>query len=119
MIETNKNFLGKINTQRCSVTLIDSKVATRNLGFSIKLPKVKLETAKKDFYFNGGKLYNELPLEICKSDTLRLFTKELSISTKQFSAYKRLFDFSTFSTLINFLIVKLMLVHIKTDFIAF
>ena len=59
-------------------TLIDSKVATRNLGFRIKLPKVKLETAKKGFYFNGGKLYNELPLEIRKSDTLRLFTKGLS-----------------------------------------
>ena len=48
------------------------------MGFSIKLPKVKLETAKKGFYFNGGKLYNELPLEIRKSDTLRLFTKGLS-----------------------------------------
>jgi hypothetical protein len=40
--------------------------------------QVKLETAKKGFYFNGGKLYNELPLENRKSDTLRLFTKGLS-----------------------------------------
>ncbi len=59
-------------------TVIDSKVATRNQGCSINLPRVRLETAKKGFYFYGGKLYNELPLDIRKSETLQLFTNRLN-----------------------------------------
>ena len=37
---------------------------TRNSGYSIKLPSVKLELARKSFYFGAAKLFNSLPLEI-------------------------------------------------------
>ena len=58
-------------------TVIDSNIATRNQGCCIKLPKVNLEIAKKGFYFYGGKLFNELPLKIRRSETLQLFKREL------------------------------------------
>ena len=47
--------------------LIEHKYETRNNSKSIKLPHVKLELAKQDFYFSGGVLYNSLPIE--KKDT--------------------------------------------------
>ncbi len=59
-------------------TVIDYKVATRNQGCSINLPRVRIETAKKGFYLIGGKLYNELPLDICKYETLQLFTSRFN-----------------------------------------
>ena len=58
-------------------TVIDSNIATRNQGCCIKLPKVNLKIAKKGFYFYGGKLFNELPLKIRRSETLQLFKREL------------------------------------------
>ena len=57
--------------------MIDSNIATRNQGCCIKLQKVNLEIAKKGFYFHGGKLFNELPLEMRRSETLQLFKREL------------------------------------------
>ena len=40
---------------------------TRNNKSSIKIPKVKLEFARKGFYFMGAKIYNLLPNELrCK-----------------------------------------------------
>ena len=40
---------------------------TRNNNHMLILPKVKLELAKRSFYFMGAKLYNSLPLEIRQS----------------------------------------------------
>ena len=37
---------------------------TRNNNFLLKVPKVKLEFAKRSFYFMGVQLYNSLPIEI-------------------------------------------------------
>ena len=39
---------------------------TRNNLYSIKLPRVKLEIARRGFYFTGGNLYNNLPLHLRK-----------------------------------------------------
>ena len=49
-------------------TLIEHKYETRNNMKSIKLPHVKLELAKQDFYFSGGVLNNSLPIEIRDTD---------------------------------------------------
>ena len=49
-------------------TLIEHKYETRNNAKSIKLPHVKLELAKQDFYFSGGVLNNSLPIEIRDTD---------------------------------------------------
>ena len=52
--------------------VIDSSHGTRNNKYSIRLPKVRLETAKNGLYFLGGKLFNELPLEIRQVENLKL-----------------------------------------------
>ena len=39
----------------------DRKYATRNNLNSVKLPKVKLETGRKGFYFLAAKAFNALP----------------------------------------------------------
>ena len=42
---------------------------TRNRGCMINLPPIKLEYARRGFYFMGAKLYNELPLNIKTAPT--------------------------------------------------
>ena len=46
---------------------------TRNDKYLLRLPSVKLETAKQGFYFGGAKLYNSLPLEIRMKDDISEF----------------------------------------------
>ena len=40
---------------------MDHKHATQNNQISMKLPKVKLKTGQKGFYFLGAKIINALP----------------------------------------------------------
>ena len=42
---------------------------TRNNSFMIRLPKIRSEFGKKGFYFQGGKIYNDLPLELRNSES--------------------------------------------------
>ena len=42
----------------------DQKYATRNNLNSVKMPKVKLETGRKGFYFLAAKAFNSLPPEL-------------------------------------------------------
>ena len=44
--------------------LFEHKYKIRNNSKSIKLPLVKLELPKQDFYFSVGGLYNSLPIQI-------------------------------------------------------
>ena len=37
---------------------------TRGSGKNLMLPKVRTETARKSFYFNGSKLFNNIPNEM-------------------------------------------------------
>ena len=46
---------------------------TRNDKYLLRLPSVKLETAKQGFYFGGAKFYNSLPLEIIMKDDISEF----------------------------------------------
>ena len=57
--------------------IIDGKHGTRNNRMSVRLPKVRLESAKNGFYFLGGKTYNELPIDIRKAETLNDFNMRL------------------------------------------
>ena len=57
--------------------IIESKYATRNNKRLIRLPKVRLECAKKSFYFNGAKTFNDLPSDIRKAETLNDFKIKL------------------------------------------
>ena len=58
--------------------MIDHSMNTRNNKHCIKLPPVKLEVARRGFYFTGGTLYNSLPIDIRKTDSANIFKKKLS-----------------------------------------
>ena len=57
--------------------LSSHKFHTRNNNQIVKLPPVKLETAKRGFFFNGGSLYNALPLEIRKVENMNEFSRAI------------------------------------------
>ena len=59
--------------------LFKHNIRTRNNGYQLKLPKIKLVIGKKAFRFLGAKIYNELPLEIRKTSDF----EEFSNLTKQ------------------------------------
>ena len=60
----NYNEYFKINTHN---------KRTRNQNNLIKLPRIKLEIARKSFYYLGAKLYNDLPISIRKEEDFRKF----------------------------------------------
>ena len=50
---------------------------TRNNQKSVKLPKVKLETGRKGFYFLAAKMFNALPPEVRSVEYRTMFRKAL------------------------------------------
>ena len=58
-------------------TLSSHTKSTRNNNNIIRLPKIRLEVARGSFYFMGAKLYNELPLDLRKTDTFNIFKRQL------------------------------------------
>ena len=51
--------------------------STRNSGYQLKLPKIRLEYSRRSFYNMGAKLYNDLPLNIRKAEDHKSFNKLL------------------------------------------
>ena len=49
----------------------------RNSGTTIALPKVKLDFARKSFYFLGASTFNSLPLKIKQTSSRELFREFL------------------------------------------
>ena len=45
-------------------SLRNTSIRTRNSDIMVDLPRVKLEIARKSFYFQGASIYNELPRKI-------------------------------------------------------
>ena len=58
--------------------MIDHSMNTRNNKHCIRLPPVKLEVARGYFYFTGVTLYNSLPIDIRKIDSVNTFKKKVS-----------------------------------------
>ena len=56
---------------------MDHKYATRSNSISVKLPKVKLETGRKGFYFLGVKVFNAPPPEVMTIKFKTIFRKAL------------------------------------------
>ena len=50
---------------------------TRNNGNTVKIPKVKLDFARRSFYFLGASIFNSLPLSLRNIDSRILFSKAL------------------------------------------
>ena len=48
--------------------LIDHNLSTRNNQYSSRLPKTRLQSTHKAFFYQAAPIYNELPLEIRKID---------------------------------------------------
>ena len=57
--------------------LNDHQLNTRNSRYMLKIPKIKLETARSSFYFMGAVIYNKLPLNIRKIEDYNEFQKNL------------------------------------------
>lgn len=48
---------------------------TRNNGYFLKIPRVKLEFARSGFFSMGVKNFNSLPIEIRQTESFRDFKK--------------------------------------------
>ena len=55
----------------------DHKMRTRNIQCLVKLPKITTEYARKSFRFMGARIYNELPISICKTESLNAYEQHL------------------------------------------
>ena len=52
---------------------------TKNSNFLLKVPRIKLETARSSFYYMGVKFYNDLPLNLRKVEPYKEFEKQLEL----------------------------------------
>ena len=51
--------------------------SNRSKGKTIRLPRIRIETARHSFYFYGAKIFNSLPAEVRNADDLKDFKKGL------------------------------------------
>jgi hypothetical protein len=49
----------------------------RNNGFSLKIPKIRLESTKSAFYYNGAIQFNKLPFDVRATDSFMQFKRAL------------------------------------------
>ena len=70
-----------INNLSCDLLMdiltLSQQRSTRNNGISIALPVVGIESARKGFYFQGGPIYNNLPLDIHELKSIVLLKKNV------------------------------------------
>ena len=59
--------------------LLQHNYGTRNKGISVRIPKMRTEYGKKSVWFNGAKVFNELPTEIRKIENLKFLKIKLQI----------------------------------------
>ena len=50
---------------------------TRNNGFMLEVPKVKLQVAKSSFRSMGVKIYNDLPIQSRQTDSILIFKEQI------------------------------------------
>ena len=58
-------------------TLIEHEKETRNNNCTLRLPRIKKEYARKSFLYMGAKVYNELPLEVRRTETHKEYVEKL------------------------------------------
>ena len=64
--------------------IIDGNIQTRNHKKLVRLPKVKLQIARKSFYFQGGLEFNKLPIEIRAEKNHKKFKQKVNLYFDQF-----------------------------------
>ena len=57
--------------------IINHTIKTRNNSYLLRIPRVKLESSKKTFFYTGAVFYNRLPLDIRKESMLENFVKKV------------------------------------------
>ena len=57
--------------------MLQHSKSTRNCGYLLRLPKIRLEYCRGSFYYMGAKLYNELPITIRKTESYDEFKEQL------------------------------------------
>ena len=65
-----ENFQGYFELQQ-------HKIQTRNSECLIRLPGIKTEYARKSFHFMGAKLYNDLPIDLRKTESFKQYEELL------------------------------------------
>lgn len=55
------------------------RITTRNIGYMVQLPKVRLEFGRRSFRFEGAKNYNRLTLELRKENNLLVFNRLFNV----------------------------------------
>ena len=60
-------------------SLKNSRVNTRNNNVMARLPYVKLEVARKSFYFHGANLYNKLSMDLRRKKDYSKFRSLLKV----------------------------------------
>ena len=58
-------------------TLQEHERQTRNSNYTLKLPRIKTEYARKSFMCMVAKVFNELPLELRKIENYKEFERQL------------------------------------------
>ena len=56
---------------------LNHSMGTRNNNISVKLPRIKLESTKKGFYYYGAVEFNKLPRDIRELRSIMLFKRAL------------------------------------------
>ena len=59
---------------------------TRNANFLLKVPRIKLETARSSFCYMGVKFYNDLRLSFRKAESYKEFERQLKLHRFEFKA---------------------------------
>ena len=59
-------------------TTNDHQRVTRNAGYLLNLPILKLEFARKSFAYSGAKLYNDLPVNIRKETNFNKYLTKVN-----------------------------------------
>ena len=74
--DVNENFRNYFET-------FETGRNTRNSGTCLRLPKVKLQAARKAFYFLGAKMYNDLPLGVRRETNTNNFKSSFDINIQR------------------------------------
>ena len=54
------------------------EIETRNKSFLLRLPQMRTEYGKRSVFYNGAKVYNELPTNIRKEKDFKIFKEKVS-----------------------------------------
>ena len=66
----------RVTTNTCLEPLNHNQ-NTHNNNYAARIPRVRTEAGKKAFWFQGPKLFNELPSSLCQLDSLLIFKQSL------------------------------------------